>query len=68
MNDQLIGITGVFVVTVSLFLLRQFILSIGRPNRNRYVTPVADRQDRPAEIKATDDPTWAAAMPGTRYR
>jgi hypothetical protein len=43
MSNQMIGIAGVFALTLFLLLLRHCLLLLGRPNRSRHVNPTAPR-------------------------
>lgn len=58
MNNQMIGIAGVFAFTLFLFLLRHFYLSLGRPKKRRYVTPTALPGNHEMHKKAARDDAW----------
>ena len=58
MNDQVIGIAGVFAFTLFLFLLRHFYLSVGRRKKSRYVTPSALPGNHEMHKKAASDDAW----------
>lgn len=65
MNNQLIGIAGVFALTFFLFLLRHCFLSLGRPNRRRYVNPTAPSGNLELNSKAVEDDSWLIWQPDT---
>jgi hypothetical protein len=58
MNNQMIGIAGVFAFTLFLFLLRHFYLSLGRPKKRRYVTPTALPGNHEMHKKTASDDDW----------
>jgi len=59
MNNQMIGIASVFVLTFLLFVLRHCFLSLGRRNkRRRYVTPTALPGNHEMHKKAASDDAW----------
>jgi hypothetical protein len=63
MNNQMIGITGVFALTFFLFVLRHFFLSLGRANKSRYVNPTAPRGTFELNRKAVEDDSWLLWSP-----
>ena len=67
MNNQTIGIAGVFVFTFFLFVLRHFFLSIGRTNKSRHVTPTAFPQRRQSNQSAESD-DWILWTPDREPR
>ena len=58
MNNQVIGIAGVFAFTLVLFLLRHFCLSLGRRKKRRYGTPTALPGNHEMHKKAVSDDAW----------
>ena len=64
MNNDVIGIGGVFAFTLFLFLLRHFYLSIGRrDDKSRYVTPAAPRANKRSNSDSGADDAWLLWMP-----
>lgn len=66
MNNEMIGIAGVFALTLFLFLLRHFYLSIGRRDKSGYVTPAppgANKRESNSD-SGTDD-AWLLWTPET---
>ncbi len=72
MNNQTIGIAGVFALTFFLLLLRHCLLSLGRANRNRYVNRMTSRETSELNTKAVEDDSWLLWSPeaeaGSRNR
>lgn len=59
----MIGIAGVFVLVLALFVLRQFILTIGQGNKENSDTPTLPRAtDESIKIPDTDD-AWLLRTP-----
>ena len=58
MNNQMIGIGGVFALTFVLFVLLHRFLSLGRPNRRRYVKPMTLHRGHESSTKSTEDNAW----------
>jgi hypothetical protein len=58
MKNQMIGIAGVFAFTLFLFLLRHFYLSLGRPNKRRYMIPTALPGNHEMHKKPASDDDW----------
>ena len=63
MNNQMIGIAGVFAVTLFLLVLRHCFLSLGRARRSRHVNPTAPRRDHEPNLKSADDDAWLLWSP-----
>jgi hypothetical protein len=57
MNNQMIGIAGVFAVTFFLLVLRHCFLSPGRARRSRHVNPTRPRGHDESN-KAVEDDSW----------
>jgi len=55
MNNQTIGVAGVFGLAFFLLALRYCILSLGRPRKSRYVNPTAPRASAELSVKAAED-------------
>ena len=58
MNNQTIGIAGVFAFTFFLFVIRHFYLSLGRRKKRRYVTPTALPGNHEMHKEAASDDAW----------
>ncbi len=58
MNNEMIGIAGVFALTLFLFLLRHFYLSIGRRDKSRHVTPAGALTNKKSNIDSRADDAW----------
>jgi hypothetical protein len=56
MNNQVIGIAGMFALTFVLFVILHCFLSLGRPNRRRYVKPMTLHRDY--ESSTNEDNAW----------
>jgi len=63
MNNQMIGITGVFALTFFLLLLRHCFLSRGRANRSRYVNRTTSPGTFELNTKAVEDASWLLWSP-----
>jgi len=63
MNNQMIGITGVFALTFFLLLLRHCFLLLGRANRNRHVNRTTSRETFELNTKAVEDDSWLLWSP-----
>lgn len=63
MNNQMIGITGVFALTFLLLVLRHCFLSLGRTNRSRYVNPTTPRRDHESKTESAEDDAWLLWSP-----
>jgi len=63
MNNQTIGIAGVFALTIFLFVLRHFVLSLGRPKQRRHVNPMIPRKDQERRTTSADDDDWLLWRP-----
>jgi hypothetical protein len=63
MNNQIIGIAGVFAFTFFLLALRHCLVSLGRANRNRYLNPTAPRGNYELNMKGVEDDSWLLWSP-----
>lgn len=63
MTNEMIGIAGVFALTLFLFVLRHCFHSFGRPNRSRYVNPTTPRRDHESNTRSADDDAWLLWSP-----
>jgi hypothetical protein len=61
-NNDVIGIGGVFALTGFLFLLRHFFLSIGR-EKSRRVTPASPRANTESNRHSAADDGWLLWTP-----
>jgi hypothetical protein len=68
MNNQLIGIAGVFALTFILLVLRHWFLSLGRPSRRRYVAPMALPGRHESNTKTVEDDSWLLWTPDSNPR
>jgi hypothetical protein len=64
-NNEVIGIGGVFALTLFLFLLRHFCLSIGRRDKSGYVTPAPPRANKKSNTEPGKDDAWLLWTPET---
>jgi hypothetical protein len=62
-NNESIGIGSVFVLTLFLFLLRHFYLSIGRREKSRQVTPTTLGRNQKLNKRAAEDDAWLLWTP-----
>lgn len=58
MTNEIIGIVGAIVLTFLLFVLRHFILTLGRSKKRRHVTPMARRENRELNKRDVEDDAW----------
>lgn len=58
MNNQAIGIAGVFALTGFLLAVRYCLISLGRANRNRHVNPALQRGRAEANPEVVEDDSW----------
>ena len=65
MNNEAIGIGGVFAFTFFLFLLRYLYLSLRREDRNRYAAPTRLPEEHELSEKAVED-VWLIMPPSRR--
>ena len=63
MNNQTIGIAGVFALTFFLLVLRHCIHSLGRPNKKRNVNRTTSCGNFELNTKAVDDDSWLLWSP-----
>jgi hypothetical protein len=63
MNNEMIGIIGVFALTLFLFVLRHLYLSFGRANRSGRTAPATFRRDHELNIGSDDDDGWLLWSP-----
>jgi hypothetical protein len=62
-RNEMIGIIGVFVLVLALFVLRHFILTIGQGNKKHSITPTMLRAtDKSKKDQDTDD-AWLLWTP-----
>jgi hypothetical protein len=64
-NNESIGIGSVFVLTLFLFLLRHFYLSIGRREKSRHVSPATPRANKKSNTDSISDYAWLLWTPET---
>jgi hypothetical protein len=57
-NNEVIGIGGVFVLTLFLFLLRHVYLSIGQHGKSRHITPAAPLANNKSDRDSGADDAW----------
>jgi hypothetical protein len=58
MTNEIIGIVGAIVLTFLLFVLRHFILTLGRSKKRRSVAPMARRENRELNKRDVEDDAW----------
>ena len=58
MNNQAIGIAGVFALTFFLLAVRYCLLSLGRSNRNRHFNPALQRRGAESNPGVVEDDSW----------
>lgn len=63
MTNEIIGILGVISLTFLLFVLRHFILTSERGNKNRYVGPTAPREYYDLNESAVESDPWLLWTP-----
>ena len=63
MTNEIIGIVGAIVLTFLLFVLRHFILTLGRSKKRRYVTPMTRRENRELNKRDVEDDAWLLWVP-----
>ncbi len=68
MSNQMIGIAGVFLLTLVLFVLLHWFLSLGRSKGGRYVKPMNLHRDRESPPKLADDNAWLLWSPDVDTR
>lgn len=61
--NQVIGIAGVFALTLFLLVLRHYFLSLGRVKRGGYVNPTAPSRNFELKRKAVEDDSWLLWTP-----
>jgi len=66
MNNEAIGIGGVFAFTIFLFLLRFLYLSLRRRDRSHYVTPTTFPEEHELYEKTAGDDVWLVMPPSRR--
>lgn len=65
MNNQTIGIAGVFALTFFLLALRHCIHLLGQPNRRRHVNPTTLSGNFEVHPKPVEDDSWLLWSPDT---
>jgi hypothetical protein len=70
MTNEIIGIVGAIVLTFLLFVLRHFILTLGRSKKRRSVAPMARRENRELNKRDVEDDAWLLWVPdlATEFR
>ena len=58
MSNQMIGITGVFALTLFLLILRHCFLALGRVKRSGNVTLTLPRASYEFDTKTGEDDSW----------
>jgi len=58
MTNEIIGVVGVLVLTFLLFVLRHFILTLGRSKKRRSVASMARRENRELNKRDVEDDAW----------
>jgi hypothetical protein len=58
MTNDMIGITGVFALVLVLFVIRYFILNVGRAKSKRLITPTTPRASVEPKQRSDEDDAW----------
>ena len=65
MNNEMIGIAGVFALTLFLLLLRHFYLSIGRRDKSGHATTALPLGNKQSNSDPRTDDAWLLWTPET---
>ncbi|HJZ67483.1 MAG TPA: hypothetical protein VKF81_05005, partial [Blastocatellia bacterium] len=58
MTNDIIGIAGVLFLVAMLFVIRHFILNVGRRKNERLITPTTPRASVDSNRSSEEDDAW----------